>query len=162
MEDNVYLLLGSNQGDAGQNIASAREKIELHAGKIISMSPLYQTKPWGFDSPDLFINQALQLQTPLPAEKLLEVLLVIEKSMGRQRMMRGYESRIIDIDILFYNHLVLETDSLVIPHPRLHLRNFALYPLCDIAPGFIHPVLDKSIAQLKDHSPDDSFVVAIP
>jgi 2-amino-4-hydroxy-6-hydroxymethyldihydropteridine diphosphokinase len=161
MEDNIFLLLGSNQGNAGQNIASARDKIQLHAGNIIRMSPLYQTKPWGFDSPDLFINQALQIQTDLPAQKLLEELLVIEKSMGRERMMRGYESRIIDIDILFYNSLVLETDSLVIPHPRLHLRNFVLYPLCDIAPGFIHPILNKTIEQLKEHSPDDSFVVAI-
>jgi 2-amino-4-hydroxy-6-hydroxymethyldihydropteridine diphosphokinase len=162
MVDNVFLLLGSNQGDAGQNIASARERIEQHSGKIIRMSPLYQTKPWGFDSQDLFINQALQLQTSVPAEKLLEELLSVEKSMGRVRMMRGYESRIIDIDILFYNSLVMKTDSLVIPHPRLHLRNFVLYPLCDIAPGFMHPILKKTMAQLKDHSPDDSFVVAIP
>lgn len=110
------------------------------------------------DTTDVFLNQAIGLQTHLGPTTLMQTLLRMESDFGRIRKPGVMDGRAIDIDILFYNRLVLSEAGLVIPHPRLHLRRFALQPLSEIAPGLIHPVLGKSIATLLDECSDPHWV----
>ena len=143
----TYLLTGGNEGDSLSRLAQARKNIEREAGPIVAASSLYRTAPWGkTDQPD-FINQALLLETPLGAPALMELLLQIEESMGRIRAEK-WASRVIDIDILFFNDEIVDLPGLVIPHPEIPNRRFALAPLEEIAPDLIHPVLGRSIREL--------------
>ncbi|MEI7980724.1 MAG: 2-amino-4-hydroxy-6-hydroxymethyldihydropteridine diphosphokinase [Bacteroidota bacterium] len=167
----VFLLLGSNRGNRQELLQQATSMISENAGTILQRSAICETEPWGFDDPVPFLNQAIEIDTLLPPEKLLEVLLEIEKKLGRIRPAKGcgctlenmevlkpaplpgdispaYHSRTIDIDILFYGTKLIFTDTLMIPHPRLHERHFALKPLGEIAPDFLHPVLRKTIKNL--------------
>lgn len=161
MSNQVYILLGGNQGDVKETFIRARSLIGEQAGEIAAQSPLYQTEPWGFDADELFFNQVLLLKTPLAPEPLLDKLLEIESLLGRTRKGPGYASRIIDIDILFYNDCVMDSEHLTIPHPRMHLRNFALMPMDDLSPGFVHPLLKQTMTQLKDSSPDKHRVLVV-
>lgn len=159
--NSAYLLLGGNEGKVKENLAFARERIQHKVGKIIAASMLYQSEPWGFESEQLFINQALYINTFLDPKSLLTELLEIEQLAGRIRKEKGYSSRSMDIDILFYDDLIIQQANLVIPHPRLHLRNFALIPMNELAPGFIHPVFNQSISHMKDACPDQSSVISL-
>ena len=138
-----------------QQAADAIVQNEL--GEIFAVSPLYRTDAWGKkDQPD-FLNQALQLKTLLTPEALLTGLLAIEIAMGRQRFQKN-DPRIIDLDIIFYDNLVLETDRLTIPHPLMHLRRFVLEPLNELGPHVVHPVLKKTVAVLLKICPDTLHV----
>ena len=142
-----YLLIGGNQGERTAQLALAREKIAAAAGDLLCVSSLYETAAWGkTDQPD-FLNQALELATSLEATELLGVLLDIELQMGRRRLEK-YGSRIIDIDMLFFNDAIIRLPQLVIPHPEIQHRRFALAPMAEIAPLFKHPVLGQSIQEL--------------
>jgi 2-amino-4-hydroxy-6-hydroxymethyldihydropteridine diphosphokinase len=142
-----YLLIGGNEGDRRATLARAREHIAADAGSIRSRSSLYETAPWGkTDQPD-FLNQALLVGTTLDAPSLLRALLGIEEKMGRKRLVK-YGSRIIDIDILFFNDAIIRQPGLVIPHPEIPNRRFVLTPLAEIAPDHIHPVLGISVREL--------------
>jgi 2-amino-4-hydroxy-6-hydroxymethyldihydropteridine diphosphokinase len=142
-----YLLIGGNEGDRIGSMATARERIEAAAGVIRRQSSLFETAAWGkTDQPD-FINQALELGTALDATHLLQTLLGIEEKMGRKRVEK-FGSRIIDIDILFFNDAIIRQPDLQIPHPELQRRRFALAPLEEIAPDHIHPVLGVSVREL--------------
>ncbi len=154
MDNDAYILLGANLGYKKETFSRARTMIAKEAGMIVSASSLYQTQPWGFESNDIFLNQALLVNTSLDAKALLKVLLKIEETLGRKRNGKGYESRTIDIDILFFNNEIIETDVLTVPHPRIHLRNFALEPMAELAPDFLHPVLNKTMTELKQCCPD--------
>lgn len=143
----IFLLLGSNLGDREKHLCSAAKLIDSQIGPVSSFSSYYETSAWGkTDQPD-FINQVLRLSAEIPAIELLERVLSIEKRLGRTREER-WGSRIIDIDILFYGSETLNFPDLVIPHKLLHQRRFALMPLYEIAPDFIHPVLNKSIKEI--------------
>ena len=146
----IFLLTGSNRGDRQEMILRASMLIAEKAGSVLKKSSILETPPWGFTDPVAFLNQALEIETDLPPAQLLSTLLDIETLLGRTRSARpsGYASRTMDIDILFYGQQVMQTTTLTIPHPRLHERYFALKPLTEIAPGFIHPVLGKTISQL--------------
>jgi deoxyguanosine kinase len=157
--NSVYLLLGGNIGNVSDTLIKARNLISRRAGTIVAESALYRSSPWGFDATDLFINQALHIHTNLNPEQLLFTLLEIEKNLGRTRYAQEYASRTIDIDILFFNNQIIQTDDLQIPHPRLHLRNFALVPMMELAAGLIHPVLKQTIMQIKENCPDNDLVV---
>jgi 2-amino-4-hydroxy-6-hydroxymethyldihydropteridine diphosphokinase len=148
MFNNLFLLLGGNTGNIPETFSSAICEIETEIGKLISASPVYMSEPWGFHSKDLFLNQVLQIETTLFPEDILNKILFIERKLGRIRSGRKYSSRTIDIDILFLGDKIINTPDLTIPHPRLHLRKFTLVPLNDIAPGFMHPLLKKSVSQL--------------
>ncbi len=143
----VYLLTGSNIGDRQLHLQHALEKIKAVAGSIISTSAIYQTQPWGVMNHEDYLNQAIQIETLLPAIELFEALRAIEISEGRTGSEKN-TPRTLDIDILFYDDLNLETDQLIIPHPRLHQRRFVLEPLCDIAPDFMHTKIKKTVKDL--------------
>jgi 2-amino-4-hydroxy-6-hydroxymethyldihydropteridine diphosphokinase len=157
----AVLLLGSNLGDKAKNISKAVSGIEKRAGKPAGSSSVYVSEPWGFDHESRFLNQVLVIWTLLPPYELLEVLLDIEKELGRTRSAEGYEARTIDIDILFYNDEVLESDRLKIPHPQLHKRRFTLVPLEEVLPELTHPILGKTIGQLLVECQDPLQVIKL-
>jgi 2-amino-4-hydroxy-6-hydroxymethyldihydropteridine diphosphokinase len=144
----VFLLLGSNLGDRKSFLQSAIDHIETDISPVLKKSSVYETQSWGkTDEPD-YLNQVILLKTSLAPEILLQKILSIEKKLGRKRDVK-WGSRIIDIDILFYDAAIISLPDLEIPHPELHKRMFTLEPLSEIAPDFVHPVLNKTIFQLK-------------
>lgn len=149
----AYLLTGSNMGDRVVYLNQAIELLNKEAGFISNSSSLYETRAWGKEDQPDFLNQALQLETELSPDQLLEVLLRIEEKIGRERS-KKWEARVIDIDILFYDNLVVESDHLNIPHKHLHERNFTLIPMLEIAPELEHPVFSKTIEELYWASKD--------
>ena len=155
----VYLGLGSNLGNRLENINAANAMVEKLAGKILALSSLYETEPWGFETDNKFINMVMCINTNLSPSELLNRLLMIEAKLGRAREEGKYISRTIDIDILFYGDEVIDDDVLHIPHPRLHERRFVLTPLNEIAPGLLHPVLKKNVESLSGECRDKSGVV---
>jgi 2-amino-4-hydroxy-6-hydroxymethyldihydropteridine diphosphokinase len=144
----VFLGLGSNLGNREENLYFALSLIGEKAGRVLVHSSLYETEPWGFETENLFLNMVVKVQTTSDPLTLLEVLLGIEKTMGRIRSTVNYSSRIIDIDVLFYDDITLDLKNLKIPHPHLHERRFVLEPLSEIAPDFVHPVFKKSVSSL--------------
>lgn len=157
MVHNVYLITGSNLGNSLSNLLHVKKLIREQLGEIIHESSVYKTAPWGNLNQQDFLNQALNIQTSISPQALMREILIIESSMGRKRIEK-WEPRIIDVDILFYDTLVLDIPDLVIPHPLLHERRFVLAPLFDIAPNFIHPQLNKSVSELLDSCNDMSKV----
>lgn len=152
--NSVFLGIGTNLGDKKKNIELAFDKIEEQIGNITSISALYLSKPQGFDSENLFVNCAIHIQTPLKPTEVLSETQSIEKDMGRKDKSEdiGYADRIIDIDILFYNNLIINNSStLIIPHPHIQERDFVLKPLSEIAPDLIHPIFNKSIEELLNN-----------
>lgn len=154
----VYLLLGGNLGDKQQLFTKALEMIASNVGTITAQSAVYETEPWGFKSNDLFWNQAVVVETRLQPLQLLEQTQHIEKQLGRVRHAQQYASRLIDLDLMFYDEQVIRHPRLEIPHPRIAERRFVLKPLAEIAPHFLHPVLHKTIAQLLADCPDQLAV----
>ena len=147
MKENCVLIgLGSNLGGRQKMLASAIEKL-LPEIRPIALSRIFETPPWGFTDQPAFLNQAIQAQTRLSAQETLDALKRIEIDLGRQPNFR-YGPRVIDLDILFFNDDVINTDTLVIPHPELTRRAFVLLPLLDIAPDYFHPLEKKSIHEL--------------
>ncbi len=130
----IFLALGSNLGNTEQNILRAYELIENEVGPIIRKSSLYHTEPWGFESPNMFCNSVIAVNTTLTPRELLRATQKIERSMGRkQKSHKGsYQDRIIDIDILMYDNMVIDEPDLHIPHPLMHQRDFVLKPLKEI------------------------------
>jgi 2-amino-4-hydroxy-6-hydroxymethyldihydropteridine diphosphokinase len=149
----AFLLIGGNMGDRLANLTSAREAIQARCGKITAASALYETAAWGLHDQPSFLNQALQVQTFSKPHVLLQALLQVEQSLGRIRQ-KKYGPRLIDIDILLYGDVVLDTPDLKIPHPELPNRRFALTCLADIAAGVVHPLFQKSIRQLLHECAD--------
>ena len=149
MTENVFLGLGSNLGNKVAFLQQACDEIIQTIGVIIAKSALYETRSWGFDTEDSFLNQVIIVKTSLKPEELLLSIRHIENNLGRVRHFEtGYTSRTIDIDILYYGSSIVFAEDLMIPHPRLEFRNFVLEPLAEIAPDFYHPVLQKSSQEL--------------
>lgn len=150
----VVLLLGGDLGDPAYTLNRAEETIALRIGAVVARSRDHWTEPWGFQADTLFLNRALLLRTELDPQALMQACLEVEKNLGRVRSeVPGTASRLIDIDVLAIGQEVLLTETLVVPHPRLHLRRFALAPLCDVLPGWRHPVLDRSALDLLNALP---------
>lgn len=143
----AYIGIGSNLGNRKENCLSALRLVSAEAGTIIKQSSLYETRPWGVEDQPKFINMAAELLTETGPKQLLEILKKIEKELGREETHR-WGPRTIDLDILFYDDLILETPDLRIPHPLMHLREFVLKPLAEIAPDKVHPVLKKTVREL--------------
>lgn len=154
----AYILSGSNLGQREKLLKLALKSLERDAGKLVAVSSVFESPAWGFDHPKQFLNQAIELSTKLSAHELLNSILLIEKELGRKRKSKLYEARTIDIDILFYDDQIIDDVDLVVPHPRLHERRFALLPMLELAPDHVHPVFDKSIHELYNVCTDESVV----
>lgn len=135
----MYLSLGTNLGDRRQNIASALDLIANEVGIILSASDIIETDPWGFESPHAFLNMAVKVETNLQPLQALHATQLIERRLGRDRKTadRQYHDRLIDIDILLYDDLVMDTPELTIPHPLMYQRPFVMEPLSQIAPELV-------------------------
>lgn len=148
----VYLGLGTNLGDRQDNIARAVRQIEGKIGKVVSLSSLFITEPWGFVSENTFANAALCVETDMAASVILAACQDIERGMGRTSKSRGgiYHDRVIDIDILIIEGESISTPALTVPHPLMHLRAFVIDPMAEIAPSLVHPPTGKTMLQLRD------------
>jgi 2-amino-4-hydroxy-6-hydroxymethyldihydropteridine diphosphokinase len=153
----AYILLGTNLGDKKANLQQAILSISANLISIVSYSGIYETAAWGNTNQDNFYNQVIEVNTELSATDLLKTLLQIETQMGRVRNQK-WEARIIDLDILYYNHEIIDTENLKVPHPYLHVRRFTLAPLVQIAPEFLHPVFNKTNTALLENCSDNSDV----
>jgi len=153
----IYLSLGSNIGARTQNIALAIESLPSHGVRVAKESSLYETEPVELRAQDWFLNCIAEVETNLSPQELMQVLLKIERFMGRERLVpKG--PRIIDMDIVLYGAAIVEEPHLEIPHPRMTDRRFVLAPFAEIAPEMIHPILKKTIRQLLDETADHSEV----
>ena len=158
----IVILLGGNEGDIRSTFQQCIEKLQTSGFSIEKQSYIYQSKAWGYESENLYFNQALILKTNHHPQMILDVLLETEKLFGRMRdPIPGYSDRPIDIDIMFIDDQIIHTEKLSVPHPRLHLRNFCLIPLAELIPDFIHPELHKTIQELLAASSDKSEVTAL-
>ena len=158
--ETCYVLFGSNMGDKEKIFAEACLYINNRCGAITAVSSSYESEPWGFEADEWFLNRLIVVDTELEPEALLRELLAIEAELGRVRHPEagGYTSRTVDLDILYYGSRIVLTDSLTIPHPRLHLRRFALLPLCELVPHWVHPAFNLTQAELLRRCPDMSEV----
>ncbi len=154
----VFLGLGSNIGEREETLKTAKKMIAESVGSVSSVSSVYETEPWGFESENEFLNMVLSVDTDLTPSGILGRILMIESQLGRIRCEDKNSSRSIDIDILLYSNEVVKEAALEIPHPRLHLRKFVLVPLAEIAPELMHPVFNKTILVLLKECKDDGKV----
>ena len=157
----VFLGLGGNIGDRFDNIQKTIELLEEDCGKVSKRSSVYETDAWGSNSQNKYFNQVIELNTEDSAEVLLEKTLKIESKLGRNRTQNQNSDRTVDIDILFYNDLIIDADELHLPHPRLHLRKFVLVPLCELSPLLMHPVLKKNMQELLENCIDHLKVLKV-
>lgn len=146
MPRQVYLGLGSNLGDRAGYLRRARENLAPEVN-LLRASSVYETPPWGYTDQPAFLNQVVEVQTDLEPEALLVKLKGIESELGRVKNFR-YGPRCIDLDILFYENRIYQSERLTIPHPSLAERAFVLVPINELAPNFVHPLLHKAISEL--------------
>lgn len=145
----VYLALGTNLGNKPCNLLQAIGWIAGKIGIFSAISSVYETKPWGFESGNDFLNMLVCVETGLPPDEILTITQSIENRIGRtQKTNHSYQDRVIDIDLIVYDNWILQLESLQLPHPLFHQRRFVLEPFNEIAPDFIHPVLHKKVSEL--------------
>lgn len=157
----VVLSIGSNQGNRLENIQSCINLIHHEVGTVIRVSKLYETPAWGFES-DAFYNCALLLHSFSSAQKILSQVLKVEKKLGRIRSdQQGYQSRIIDVDLIAYDDEIIESEKLQIPHPLMQNRNFVLLPMKDLELDWKHPVFQKTVSELISITPDNSVCTMV-
>lgn len=157
----VLLALGTNIGDRLSLIHRAIAALGTH-GTISAVSPMYETAPWGFRSEHPFVNLVLSMTTDLTPDQLLDATQTIERQLGRTaKTTTAYSDRPIDIDIIDADGIILDSTRLTLPHPLMHRRNFVLYPLCDIAPQWQHPILRISATDLRLNSPDTDIPIQL-
>ena len=158
--ETAYVLFGSNMGDKNKIFAQACLYINNRCGRVVQVSSAYESEPWGFEAKEWFLNRVIVVETELNPEALMQQLLDIEAELGRVRHpeIQGYTSRTADLDILYYGNRIVLTDSLTIPHPRLHQRRFALLPMCEVAPQLVHPAFSFTQTELLRRCHDFSEV----
>lgn len=149
----TYLIAGSNLGDRLDYIQRSILRMK-EWGTLLENSCLYESEPWGFHHEQWFLNQVFALETALSPEDLLLNIHSCENQMGRNRSGAGYLPRTIDIDILFYGKVILQSDTLILPHPQIAHRKFVLIPMAEIAPGYVHPVLGKTMWEMLTECKD--------
>jgi 2-amino-4-hydroxy-6-hydroxymethyldihydropteridine diphosphokinase len=148
----VYIGLGANLGDRGANLRQAQRLIAHRIGPIERVSSIYETEPMEFVAQPWFLNCVAQVTTERDPAKVMQLLLQIEEEMGRRRD-QSKGPRLIDLDILLFGNLVVNTPELTVPHPAMHLRRFVLEPLAEIAPNVVHPVFMRSASELLSALP---------
>ncbi len=160
MVNQVVLSLGGNIGNVRNSINTAIHLIRNKLGDVTLISSNYTTKAWGLENQPDFLNKVVAVQTNLSPNEVLSVCLQIEKELGRDRNnQKKWAERVLDIDVLFYEDEIINSNDLVIPHPYLHKRNFVLYPLAEILPYFVHPILRKTVLELKKDCVDKLQVI---
>jgi 2-amino-4-hydroxy-6-hydroxymethyldihydropteridine diphosphokinase len=144
----VYIAFGSNIGDRYKAVDDALAMVEQKGMKITNKSKVYETEPYGYTDQPPFINGAIEVETELNCRQVLETLLGIESDIGRVRQIR-WGPRIIDLDILLFNEEIYDEEDLKVPHPDMQNRAFVLNPLADICPDYVHPILKRTVLELK-------------
>lgn len=161
LQHQVVLSIGSNQGSRLENIQNCIDLIHQNVGTVVQVSKLYETPAWGFES-DAFYNCALLLHTTSSAQKVLNQVLKVEKELGRIRLnQEGYQSRIIDVDLIAFDDEIIDSEKLQIPHPLMQNRNFVLLPMRDLKLNWKHPILNKNISELIAITPDESVCTVV-
>lgn len=161
-KNEVVILLGANLGDKKAMFSQVKTYITEHIGDCQKESAIYASKAWGFVSDSEFYNQVIVIETDFSAQDVLLRCQAIEKRCGRIREKDNeYEDRAIDIDLLYFNNDIVDTDNLVIPHPLLQERRFTLEPLCEILPDYVHPIYIKTNAQLLKECVDKGIVTRV-
>tara|TARA_Y100000590_G_scaffold449360_1_gene587366 strand:+ start:1308 stop:1820 length:513 start_codon:yes stop_codon:yes gene_type:complete len=145
-QNRSYIVLGTNKGNWKNNFNQALSQIK-HIGLISNFSGVYLSKPYGYNKQNDFYNMAIELRTDLNAIKLLLATQLIEKRMKKNKLFKN-GPRIIDLDIIFFNKIILRKNFLILPHPRAHLRDFVLQPICEINPFYVHPILKKTMKEI--------------
>ncbi|HBG70269.1 MAG: 2-amino-4-hydroxy-6-hydroxymethyldihydropteridine diphosphokinase [Bacteroidetes bacterium GWF2_43_63] len=155
---NIFISLGSNEGDREGLLQQAIDSIRTYVGKVVRVSSTYEGDPVGFRSDKRFLNLCIELKTDASPQQLLLKLEAIEVKLGRLKpsIFSEYTDRTIDLDIIFFDDVVVNTKDLIIPHNKMHLRRFVLEPLAELCPDFIHPVFKKSVKVLLGECPDES------
>ena len=151
-------MLGGNVGDRMVYLHQSIDLLRREVGQVIAMSAVYESEPWGYEDMHWYLNQMVVMKTGLAPFKLLESIQQIEQCLGRVRTCDGYQARTVDIDILLYDNIVINTPELMIPHPRMTERMFVLQPMTEIAPNLKHPVLHHTMKYLKKHCTDTKQV----
>ena len=154
----VFLAIGGNIGNKALNFQKVHILIAEKIGTISLHSSIYETSAWGFESADYFWNKVLEVRSSLSATEILEKIREIDLIFGRKRSESGYQSREMDIDILYFDDKIIQTENLTIPHPLLHKRLFVLVPLAEIASDFVHPVLKLSSLEMLKICDDKSVI----
>lgn len=155
----AYLSLGSNLSDRKKIIETALKLLEEREVKINAVSSFYETEPWGFQTKNIFLNVATEIETNLSPEDLLDLTQDVEKQLGRTNKTQvGYESRLIDIDIIFYDNIIYYTKRLQIPHRLAHLRKFVLFPIAELNKYYRHPIFDKTVFELLQYCNDKTSI----
>ncbi len=166
--ETCYILFGSNMvlrqdsGTSDKNgiFTQACLSINNRCGQVVKVSASYESEPWGFETEEWFLNRVIVVETDMNPKDLLYQLLEIERELGRERHpeIEGYTSRTVDLDILYFDNRVICTENLIVPHPRLHRRRFALLPMCEVAPNLVHPVFGLTQTELLARCPDTLIV----
>jgi len=154
----VFLGIGGNIGNKPENFRKVHNLVKSGVGKITAKSSVYESPPWGFRAGDNFWNQVLKVETEFTPAEVLSEINKIENSFNRKRHSKRYTSREMDVDILYYDDIFIETGDLIVPHPRLHQRLFVLVPLAEVAPNFKHPLFRMTSKQLLENCKDESVI----
>ena len=156
----VVLSLGGNIGDVNQAFKDTIKLLKQELGLLELSSSIYRTKAWGVENQPDFLNQVILMQTSFSPMEVLNSCLAIEKQLGRMRVVgEKWQERVVDIDVLFYEDITIDSAKLKIPHPYLHERNFVLFPLVEIIPEYTHPLLNKTMVELKNNCKDKLRVI---
>ena len=159
-QSTVYISIGSNMGEKYDNCLKGIDHLnQLEHTTVMAVSPFYQTDPVDFTDQDWFVNGIIKISTTLAPVALMARLKVIEQTLGQFEKTVRFGPRIIDLDIVFYDDLVMNQDTVILPHPRMHKRRFVLKPLCDIDAALVHPVLNRTAQSLLDELRDDGQAV---
>lgn len=154
MMHTIYIAIGSNLGDKLSNCRKGIELLETFGAKLLACSHFYKTEPVDYADQDWFINAVIKADTDLAPLPLLKALKSVEKKAGRVETVR-FGPRVLDMDIIFYDDLIMDESGLTIPHPRMHKRRFVLTPICDIEPNLVHPMLKQTMADLLKQLDND-------
>jgi 2-amino-4-hydroxy-6-hydroxymethyldihydropteridine diphosphokinase len=158
----VYLSLGTNLGNKKKNLVRIAKRLSEAGMEVIRSSGIYRSPAWGYRSENDYYNQCLACTSDQAPEVLMEQILSLEKAMGRKRGGEGYADRIIDVDMLFYDDLVMDRTGLTLPHPRIQERLFVLLPMNELAPDLVHPRLGMRIRDLLEAVEDNGTVERLP